>query len=333
MTEKSALVTGAEGFIGTYLVKALLKKNWKVFCLVRNKSKKSKNIAPGITCIEGDITKKETLKALHRPFDCVFHLAAEGHVAASGKKAYEKFKAVNVKGTDNLLNALDRKSVRKFIHFSSTAAVGLIKNDIVNENTTPKPVTPYQKSKLESEHKALKYHENEGFPVIILRPCMVYGKGGKGEFLKIVKLIKKGIFPKVGSGKALTPIVHVSDVVRSALLAAEKGTGGEIYFICGHRSYPMAEIREYILQSLNMTRPYLYIPLWIAYIAGLKLELLSMLTGKPSVATRRNILSTAADRVFDISKAQKELGYEPSVIIEEGVEETIKWFKKEGFLK
>ncbi len=331
MTEKTALVTGVNGFIGRHLVRSLSDNGWKVSCLVRKNV--SKDIEAKITRIfTGDITEPSTLRELNIPFDAVFHLAGSGHVSASGSRAFKAFRKVNVEGTVNLLNSLDRKNIGRFVHFSSTAAVGLIKGFPVNENTCPHPATPYQKSKLEGELEILRFFETEDFPAVILRPCMVYGPGGKGEFLKIIRLINKGMFPRLGTGRCLTPLVHVSDVVRCAILAANKGNPGETYFAAGPRSYPITEIRELILRNLNIKRPFIYMPVWVAYIAAVKLEILSLLTGKPPIVSRHNILSASSDRIFDISKARLELGYEPSVIPEEGIKETTAWLRQEGIV-
>ena len=105
--------------------------------------------------------------------------------------------------------------------------MGLIKKPLVDETVACQPSTPYQMSKYESEKVVTEYSEQRQLPGVILRPCMIYGAGEAGEFLKICRLIKKGIFPKIGKGKNLTPIVHVSDVVQAAILSGEKGKPGE----------------------------------------------------------------------------------------------------------
>ena len=122
--------------------------------------------------------------------DTVYHLAAAGHVAAVSKQAERSFFDLNVQGTKNLIKACGRNDVRRFFHFSSTAAMGLIKRPIIDETVECNPQTPYQKSKYQSELIAFETGKEQGIEVIVFRPCMVYGPGGKGEFLMFCRLIK-----------------------------------------------------------------------------------------------------------------------------------------------
>ncbi len=105
---------------------------------------------------------------------------------------------MNVKGTKALLVACGEAGVGRFIHFSSTAAMGLIKAEKIDESIPCNPQTPYQKSKCQSERVALEVGKQLSIEVIVLRPCMVYGPGGKGEFHKFYRLIRRGVFPRVG---------------------------------------------------------------------------------------------------------------------------------------
>jgi nucleoside-diphosphate-sugar epimerase len=134
----------------------------------------------GVELAHGDILAGASLDGNVEGIDIVYHLAAMGHVSAVSKQAFELFRKVNVEGTRNLVKACSRHRISKFIHVSSTAAMGLIKAPIVDETTECRPATPYQKSKRESEQVVLEYWKKEGFPAVIVRPCMVYGPGGKG---------------------------------------------------------------------------------------------------------------------------------------------------------
>ena len=163
------------------------------------------------------------------------------------------------------MEACGRDGVKRFIHFSSTAAMGLIKLSVIAETVPCQPKTLYQKSKYESEIAAFETGKKFGMEVIVLRPCMVYGPGGKGEFLKFCRLIKKGIFPRIGLGKNLTPIVHVFDVVQAAVNALDKGRAEELYLIASETSPRLADIFDAITEALKIRRIYFYVPLWVAY--------------------------------------------------------------------
>jgi len=323
------LITGSSGFIGKYLLKELIAKGHKCRCLLRN----TENIDPfffddNIELFKGDVTKPETLDSIGKNIDTVYHLAAAGHVAAGSEQAQKSFFDLNVQGTKNLIEACCKNDVKRFFHFSSTASMGLPDNTVIDETVLCNPVTPYQKSKYQSEMMAFKTGKELGIEVIVLRPCMVYGPGGEGEFLKFGRLIKKGIFPRIGLGKNLTPIVHVEDVVQAAVNALEKATPGEVYLIASETSSKLSEIQKMICEALNINRIYFYVPLWIAYLAGLFFEKISILNGKPPIVSRRNIISTSVDRTFDISKAKSDLGYNPSKILANEIKNTVEWYLK-----
>jgi nucleoside-diphosphate-sugar epimerase len=323
------LVIGGTGFVGQYLVRELVRRGQSCRVLARPTSETG--VFAGLDGVEvriGDICDSSTLSGVADGVKHVYHLAALGHVAAQSEEAYRNFVRVNVDGTRNVMQACAGTGVEKFVHFSSTAAMGLIRKTIVDENDPPQPVTPYQKSKLQSEQAALESGKRLGLPTVIVRPCMIYGAGGEGEFKKIANLMRRGLFPRLGLGKALTPLVHVKDVVNGAIKAAEKGRAGEVYLLTSASSIERARLRELVLAAWGTRAPYPYVPVWaVSGLAGL-FEWWAKLSNTTPIATRRNIASMAWDRAFSIEKARRELGYEPEVDFEQGIAETLAWFKE-----
>jgi len=274
----------------------------------------------------------KSLENIGEKIDVAYHLAGAGHVAAVSGQDSRKAFDVNVNGTRNFIEACALTGVKRFIHFSSTAAMGLIRAPKIDETMPCCPATPYQMSKYKGELTALEAGKRSDIGVIILRPCMVYGPGGKGEFLKFCRLIKRGVFPRIGMGKNLTPIVHVRDVVQGAANAIRKGRGGEIFLIASERSYPMAEVHKAICEALNISRFYPYVPVWLAYLAAFLIEQAAKGSGKAPIVSRMNIISTTTGRVFDIRKAMQTLSYQPHADLYLGVAETISYFKTESLL-
>jgi nucleoside-diphosphate-sugar epimerase len=324
----NVLITGGTGFIGEYLVKESISRGWRCRLLVR----KSSNIqhVEHLENIEfwlGDLLDSASLKGIAENVDYVFHLAAAGHVSAISQEAFNRFVEVNVTGTKNLIEACAQASITKFVQFSSTAAMGLIKKKIVDETDSPNPFTPYQKSKLESEKIAFQTGGESGVPVVVIRPCMVYGVGGRGEFYKMCRLMRKGFFPKVGFGKNLTPLVHVKDVVQGAILSAAKGFPGEVYLIASEHSIELDTMRRLVMDSWGTNSLYPYVPAWLMYSFAWGSEFISKITGRSPIVTRRNIASTVWDREFSIAKARRDLGYKPCVSFADGINETVDWFK------
>ena len=315
--------------MGRYLVRELNSCKYACRLLIRPRSDISwLDGLKDIELWEGDLTRSDTLVGIAGDVDYVFHLAAEGHVSAISREAYEKFVRVNVDGTRNLVSECGKHTLKKFVHFSSTAAMGLIKKKIVDETDTPRPVTPYQKSKLKSEEVALSIGKNLAVPVVVVRPCMIYGIYGEGEFFKMSALMRKGFFPRIGRGSNLTPLVHVRDVVEGAIQAAEKGTPGESYLLTSENSIELTTLRNLVMEGWRARAPYPYFPVWFVFFVAWFLEIFGKLTGRPPIATRKNIASTVWDREFSIAKAKRELGYSPKVSFREGILETVNWFKE-----
>ena len=179
----------------------------------------------------------ETLACVAADGDIVFHLAAEGHVSAQSEEAFRRFAAVNVDGTAALIRAAAASGgVRAFGALQLDGRDGPIEKPLVDENDEPQPVTPYQRSKRQSELTALETGRETGVLVVVVRPCIIYGVGGTGEFQKMARLMRRGRFPKVGRGRNLTPLVHVDDVVQAAVKAGESGVAGETYLVASARS-------------------------------------------------------------------------------------------------
>jgi nucleoside-diphosphate-sugar epimerase len=327
---RRVLITGAAGFVGSRLTAEALARGISCRCLVRSEARAS--LLPrgdSVEAVLGDVTRPETLVGVAEGCDTVFHLAAEGHVSAVTDSALRRFTEVNVTGTENLIRAVANASTDapRFVHFSSTAAMGLVRALPATEEHEPQPVTPYQRSKYESEIAAIQMGRACGVPVVVLRPCMIYGPGGAGEFRKMAELMRRGRFPKVGRGKNLTPLVHVNDVVRAALLAAESGGDYETYLIASERSPALDELRAWIMEGWGESAPYPYVPTWLMYAAASALELAAWITGCVPVATRRNIANTVYDRQFSIAKAERDFHWRPLEPLRESVIETVRSFE------
>ena len=327
------LITGATGFIGRYLLQQLIEEGHFCRCLITQTGNLDNLFQhSNIEIFQGDITKPETLRGIAKNINVVYHLAAAGHVASVSEEELKAFINLNVYGTKNIVKACGKNGIERFIHFSSTAAMGLIKRPKIDESVPCRPQTPYQRSKYESELAALELGEKYGIDVIILRPCMVYGTGGKGEFLKFCRLIKKGIFPRIGTGKNFTPIVHVKDVVQAAVSALDANVKTKIFLIASKTSPPLKIIHKYITEAMQIKRPYFYVPLWAAILLAGFFEKIAEITGNTPIVSKKNIISVSTGRIFDISNAKKELNYKPSVPLEEGVRDMVQWCFKNNIL-
>lgn len=326
------LITGATGFMGPHLVKRLSDEGHSCRCLVRSKKKAEKlSEFRNTEIIEGDITSPSTLIGVADGADRLIHMATLGHMS-NFVVSEEMFESVNVQGTVNIMTEALKSNVPRIVHCSSVAAMGICDEIPSNENTKCNPHHPYGRSKLKAEEIVRNMVAESKLPASIIRFSMVYGPGDWRDMLKLTKLAKKGLFPKIGSKPKLTPLIHVSDAVTGLLLAAERGRFGETYLITNKKSEKFDDIRQMILDGLEIKRLPLYIPESLALLIADISELFFTKAGKNPPVARKNIESTLADRIFSIEKAMAELGFNPEVEPKEGIRETAQWYKNNNWI-
>ena len=325
------LITGATGFIGPHLIKKLTAEGHFCRCLVRNSSQTDFLKASGVEVVQGDITRPETLNGIADGMDRVLHMATLGHMS-NFSVTESMFEAINVHGTRNVMAEALRAGVGRIVHCSTVAAMGICDEVPATEESLCNPHHPYGRSKLKAEQMVLGMVADQGLPAVIVRFSMVYGPGDPRDILKLTRLARKGLFPKVGRRPKLTPLIHVSDAIQGVLLAAEKGGTGEVYLITNQNSLPFDDICKILQNALGITRLPLYIPEWAALGIAYMSEKLFPALGKVPPVSRKNIESTLADRVFSIEKARRELNFDPQIDPTEGLKETVEWYKKQGWV-
>ncbi len=325
------LITGATGFIGPYLVGKLISEGNKCRCLVRDKGNRNIQQGAGIELVQGDITDINSLKGIAERIDCIFHMATLGHMN-NFTVTEEMFMKVNVDGTQNIMKEAIKAGVKKIVHCSSVAAMGICSDVPATEESICNPHHAYGRSKLAAEKEVIRMVKEEDLPAVIVRFSMVYGPGDPRDMLKLTRLAKKGMFPKIGNRPKLTPLVHVNDAVTGLMLASEKGRRGEIYLITNRESMPFDEIRKVLQKTLEVKRVPLYVPELAALLIASLCEKTFTIIGKVPPVSRKNIESTLADRVFSIEKAERELGFYPQKDPVIGLKETVEWYMKQGWV-
>ncbi|MFH2046090.1 MAG: NAD-dependent epimerase/dehydratase family protein [Pseudomonadota bacterium] len=325
------LVTGATGFIGPYLIRKVTSLGHTCRCLIRKGSNTDALKEFDIEYVTGDITDPATLCYIAENIDCLIHMATLGHMN-NFTVSESMFDEVNVRGTSNIMKAALSAGISKIVHCSSVAAMGICQDIPATEKSECYPHHPYGRSKLKAEKEVQQMVKQEKLPAVIIRFSMVYGPGDKRDMLKLTRMAKKGLFPKVGKKAKLTPLIHVEDAVEGILAAVEKGTPGEIYLITNTRSEEFDNIRKIIQEALGIHKTVLYIPEWLALAGASLAEKTFSIFGKTPPVSRKNIESTLADRVFSIEKAQKELGFNPKIKPYDGIKDTVDWYKKKGWI-
>lgn len=324
-----ALVTGATGFIGSHLVEALVQRGAQVRCLVRNKRHLGWVKDSPVEFVVGNCREKHSLKQGVKDVDQVFHFA--GATTAVKEKTYFE---VNALGTENLVRACIENNTRlkKFIYLSSQAAAGPCRSVGKKKESDPcEPVSPYGKSKLLGEELALS-HSNE-LPLLILRPCAVYGPRDKG-FYALFKCLSKSINPCFSDHEQHISMCYVQDLVRAILLAAETQTeNGEIFFLSDGHDYRMEEIGDIFAQAMEISALKLRLPKQMLFGLAFFSECFSRVSGKPSILSRGKVEEMVQKNwLCDITKARALLGFDPRISLARGAELTVAWYKKENWL-
>jgi nucleoside-diphosphate-sugar epimerase len=321
------LVTGATGFIGTHLVRALAKQGRDIRCLVRRNSNTKKIEVFDVELFYGNLLDISSLETAVRGIDIVYHLA--GEIFTTQK---DRFFQVNLGGFNNLLTACLKNSIGKIIYFSSNASVGpnSDRKTPINENTQCRPIFPYGKSKLEGEKILKKFSEDHGLTNIIIRPPVVYGPGVSkaSRVFAFLNLINKGHFRIIGDGKNLISLCYIDNLIHGVMLAeTEKKAEGQTYFIADERPYSIKEIAETIAREEGKTLPAKELPVLIAEILSIGCLVPAKLFGFTTPLSRDTIKHLRYNWFVDISKAEKELGYRPIVNFNDGIRITVEWFK------
>ena len=320
------LVTGATGFVGRHLVKALHEQGRDIRCFVRKTSQTGFLQQLGVELFYGELEDQDSLiKALH-DIDILYHAA--GEVFALEEEKYSK---VNISGLKNILEACSSGSVKKIIHFSSSSATGpnQYRDVPVNEDSPCHPITPYGKSKLAGEKIIEEFSIKYNVPAIIIKPPLVYGSwlSDSSRVLMFLQLIHKGLFNIFGDGNNLLSLCYIDNLIHGVLLAEKENRRTfETYFIADARPYTLNEIAETITQEQGKPLPVSHLPLWSANMLSIGLSIASQLFGFTSPLSRNTVMELKNNWFVDVSKAQMNLGYQPIVDFRDGVKITVEWF-------
>lgn len=336
-----SLVTGASGFIGSHLVQSLVEDGEDVRCFVKHSSDTSFLEKFNVEIYEGNVKDLESLEKAFKGVDVIYHLAALAKIYAGIPQ--EEYNRVNVEGTENVLKAAKKNKVETVLYCSTIDAIGpSLDGKPVDESMKPHPINWYGKAKLRGEFKILKYFRNYGVDGRIVRPPMVYGPRNPLYAQRLFSTVNRGWYPVVGSGETMMEFCYVKNLVHGMKLIVKNGEPGEDYFISDKRAYQIKEIVKEIGRQLGKRVKIINVPVPIAYGIGISCELLCKLfrvppfcvkeTGRPAFSRNTVRWTKESVRICDISKAREELNYGPPYSLKEGIQETIRWHKKEGLL-
>jgi UDP-glucuronate 4-epimerase len=315
LDQKTILITGGAGFIGSHLVERLLSERQKVICLdnfdpfyepkIKQANLHTALSNPNFTLVEGDIRDAECLKKLFEQYRIgkVVHLAARAGVRASiaNPQLYEE---VNIKGTINLLEVCKEFPVEQFIFASSSSVYGInSKVPFSEDDKIEMPISPYAASKRAGELFCYTYHHLYGIPITCLRLFTIYGSRQRRDMAihKFTRLIDEGkVIEMFGDGTSKRDYTYISDIIDGIMAALEKPFDFEIINLGDSRAVELRYLISLIEQNLGKKANINQLP-----------------------PQHGDVPITFAD----ISKARALLGYAPKVDIETGIQKFVTWYR------
>jgi len=249
----NALVTGVTGFTGGNLARALCARGHHVRGLVRPASlaRASGLSDAGVDISEGDLADPDSLAKACRGRDVVYHVAATYREAGQGTARY---RAVNVGGTQSLLEAALAAGVRRFVHCSTAGVHGHVVRPPANEDAPLAPGDVYQRTKLEAEQLAAAFGRARPLEVVIVRPIGIYGPGDT-RFLKMFRGLARGRFPMLGRGRVFYHLTYIDDLVDGFRLCGEHpAAAGRTYILGGAAYTTLAELVALVAHEVGAGR-------------------------------------------------------------------------------
>ena len=325
---KNAFVTGGTGFIGSHLVEELQRQGYdEIRCLIRSEPKWLDGL--DVVEVRADLFDDDAIAEAVRGVDHVYHVG--GVTRATD---WETFERSNVRATMNLIQIVERENpgVQRLLVTSSLAAVGHCRSGIATEESPLKPVSRYGRSKAMMEQEIGR--TSTSVPITIIRPPAVYGPR-ESDIFTFFRAVKRGICPIVGPPhEAVLSLVHVSDVVRGMVDAAESpDTRGQTYFVGSETFYSWSDVKQATTSAIGHGALTVAIPPALVTPVGVAAELIGRIAGRYPALNRekaREIKHTCKKCAVD--KAKRHFGYEQQMSLADGINDTIKWYVRNGWL-
>ncbi len=320
------LITGATGFLGRNVCEHMVSRGIPVRALVRRQSDYAFLEELGVELAWGDVRKKEGLVEAMRGCESVVHAAAKFRFWGE----WEDFYTTNVVGTRNMLETACQVGVRRFLYVSTFVVVGRpLPGQIITEDYPCTPLDYYMRTKLEAESTALRYYQEKGLPVMVMRPGALYGPWGRYALNRLFfEDFLRGLHVRVHHGKHLTSPVFVKDVARAIEACLEKGQLGEIYNVSGQSiSHQEATV---VISHLSGKRDW-----WVNAPELLMVGVAKIWTFLAHFTKREPFYPITLypyvfyDWLVSSEKARRELDFQPTPF-KEGARQTLEWYRTIG---
>ena len=335
-----AVVTGASGWLGQNLVRTLARSRERVRCLVPAPAEAPplELVSPAIETVTGDVRDPDTVDRLFDgvgPEAAVFHAAAVIHPRKTVRELFD----VNVGGTQLMLDRARRAGAARFVHVSSNSPFGVNPgpDDVFTEESPYDPYMGYGRSKQEAEQLVKQAHDRGDLGTVTVRAPWFYGPYQPPRQSRFFTAIRKGRFPLVGDGTQKRSMVYTENLVQGLLRAEVSDKApGNAYWVADAEPYELREILATVRRALAAEGLPVSGPERVALprVAARAAEMAdALLQGRGRYSQALHVLGELNHTIAcDISRAREELGYEPTVGLEEGMRASIRWCLEHGEL-
>jgi len=315
---RNVLVTGASGFVGTVLCTRLVERGYRITRALRSAAQPRADSTIACTdIVVGDIAAEAPWERALREVDAVVHLAARTHVMhETADDPLALYRLTNVDGTRRLAQSAVRAGVQRFIFLSSVKVnCETTQGTPLNEAHLPKPDDAYGVSKLEAEHTVCESASGTQMQYVILRPPLLYGPGVKGNFLRLMRAVDRGIPLPLASIANRRSLLNVDNLVDAIIVSLEHpAAGGQLYLLADDLGVSTPSLVRAIAQPMARHARLLPCPVSLLKMAG-------RITGRAAAVSR-----LVDSLQIDNAKLRHELGWEPRLSLAAGLEQTARWY-------
>ncbi|HSJ07325.1 MAG TPA: NAD-dependent epimerase/dehydratase family protein [Longimicrobiales bacterium] len=327
-TAPRILLTGATGFVGSHVVEACSNAGLRVRALVRSPERAIRLRNLGADLVVGSLEDAPAVAAACRDVDVVVHMAALTHARTDAE-----YEAVNVAGTARLLDATLSAEPRaeRFVYLSSLAAVGpCVEGRAVQREDEPRPLTAYGRSKLAGEHVVLEAADR--IETVILRAPAVYGPGDT-DLYHFFRLASWGVIPVPTGPLRRLQLVHVRDLAAALVRAVTAPRAAGVYHIAEPRMYTWEEVGRLVAAAVGRRARVVRVPAALLAGAASASEWAAGLVGRSSIFNRDKArVMLAPGWLCETDSARADLEYEAAIGLADGLRETARWYRQEGWL-
>jgi len=323
------LITGATGFIGSHIAQACIQRGIAVSTIARPSSDASLLESIGATVYRGDLADRAVVDNALDGVKVVVHCAAK--VGDWGPVA--EYRSTNVEALRGLLEACRHKKLTRFVHMSSLG-VYAARHHYGTDESVPPPanhIDGYTQSKVEAEELALRFCRDFDVPVVVLRPGFIYGPRDRTVLPKLIESLRRGEVRYIGRGKKALNTIYVGNLVDAVFLAIENERAvGRIFNLTDGEFVSKKRFIDAVADGMGLPRPSRSVPLWVARVLAWWMERQARKNkaSKPPPLTQARLKFLGLNLDYSIENARKDLGYDPRFSFDQGIEDTLAWYRQ-----